>query len=200
MNKRLKIAIDCDEVLRRTVDGIVKLYNETFHTSMTRDDVKEFDVAISFPEILKQTGIPASKWLFDIHSRDLFFEKAKSFPGSDWAIETLQRYGDVTILSYQDSYENKRDTLDFLHREGLDTANTCFLNDKSRLDCDIMIDDNPEWFKGCKAKVCVLITAPYNENLDLKEISDSCDCEKVLRFKSLFDFAKYFKQVNGKII
>jgi len=138
MNKKLKIAIDCDEVLRRTVDGMVKLYNKEFNTSLTKKDIKDFDVAISFPEIKKQTGVSAAQWLFGMHSRELFFENAKSFPGSDWAIETLQRYADVTILTHQDSYENKRDTLDFLHREGLDTVNTCFLNDKSRLDCDMV--------------------------------------------------------------
>ena len=199
MNKKLKIAIDCDEVLRRTVDGMIKLYNENFNTSITREDVKDFDVALSFPEILKQTGIPASKWLFGTHSRDLFFENAKAFPGCDWALETLQKYGDVMILSHQRTYENKRDTLDFLHREGLDTVNTCFMNDKSRVDCDIMIDDNPDYFKNCKAKICVLITAPYNENVNLKDILKSCDCERVFRFKSLFDFALYFKQVDGKL-
>ena len=119
-----------------------------------------------FPDIFEKTGIPASKWFFDIHSRDIFFDNIP-FPGTSWAFETLQRYGDVTVLSYQDTYENKRDTLEFLHREGLDTANVCFLNDKSRLDCDIMIDDNPKYFKNCKAKVCVLITAPYNKDVNL---------------------------------
>lgn len=199
MNRKLKIAVDCDEVLRRTVDGMLSLYNNNFNTKLTKDDIKDFDVAISFPEIKKQTGIPAGKWLFEIHSRDIFYNN-KSFPGSDWAIEELKKYGDVMILSSQKTYENKRDTLDFLHREGIDTRNVCFLNDKSIVDCDIMIDDNPDYFKNCKAKVCVLITAPYNKEVDLKSISDSCNCEKVLRFDSLFKFAKYFRQVNGKLI
>ena len=63
-----------------------------------------------------------------------------------------------------------------------------------------MIDDNPDYFKNCKAKVCVLITAPYNKDLDLNEILNSCNCEKVLRFDSLFNFVKYFKQINGNLI
>ena len=200
MNKDLKIAIDCDEVLRCTLQGIVNLYNEHFDKSLKKEDVKDFDVALSFSEIQEKTGMRACDWLFGKHSRELFFEKAKAFPGVDWAIEELGKYGDVMIVSAQKSYENKRDTLDFLHREGLDTRNVCFLKDKSRIDCDIMIDDNPDYFKNCKAKVCVLITAPYNKDLDLKVISDSCNCEKVLRFDSLFDFAKYFRQVNGNII
>ncbi len=199
MNKRLKIAVDCDEVLRCTVSRMLELYNKEFNASKKMEDIESFDVAVSFPDILEKTGHSAAHWFFDLHSRDIFFDN-KSFPGSDWAIEELKKYGDVTILSYQDTYDNKKDTLEFLHKEGLDTDNVCFLNDKSRLDCDIMIDDNPDYFKNCKAKVCVLITAPYNKNLDLKTISDSCDCEKVFRFKSLFDFAKYFRQVNGKLI
>ena len=199
MSKNLKIVVDCDEVLRCTVSRMVELYNKEFNASKKMEDVKDFDVAISFPDILEKTGIPAAQWFFDIHSRDIFFDN-KSFPGSDWAIETLKRYGDVTILSYQDSFENKRDTLEFLHREGLDTDNVCFLKEKYRLDCDIMIDDNPDYFRNCKAKVCVLITAPYNKDLDLNEILNSCNCEKVLRFDSLFSFVKYFKQINGNLI
>ena len=199
MNKKLKIAVDCDEVLRCTVSRMLEVYNREFHASKKMEDIENFDVAVSFPDIIEKTGHTAAHWFFEIHSREIFFDN-KSFPGSDWAIEELKKYGDVTILSYQKSYNNKKDTLDFLHKEGLDTSNVCFLNDKSRLDCDIIIDDNPDYFKNCKAKVCVLITAPYNKNVDLKSISDSCDCEKVFRFKSLFDFAKYFRQVNGKLI
>ncbi len=200
MNKKLKIAVDCDEVLRCTVQGMLNLYNKNFNKSMKKEDVTTFDVAITFSDIPEKTGLRAADWLFGTHSRELFFENAKSFPGADWAIEELKKYGDVMILSSQKTYENKRDTLDFLHREGFDTRNVCFLNDKSIVDCDIMIDDNPDYFKDCKAKVCVLITAPYNKDLDLKTISDSCNCEKVLRFDSLFSFAKYFRQVNGNII
>ena len=199
MKENLKIAVDCDEVLRCTVSRMLELYNKEFNASMKKEDVKNFDVDIMFPDIFEKTGIPASKWFFDIHSRDIFFDNIP-FPGTSWAFETLQRYGDVTVLSYQDTYENKRDTLEFLHREGLDTANVCFLNDKSRLDCDIMIDDNPKYFKNCKAKVCVLITAPYNKDVNLNDILESCDCEKVLRFESFFDFVKYFRQINGNLI
>lgn len=198
MNKELKIAIDCDEVLRQTAEKLVEIYNKEFNASKTKEDVKYFNVDMSFPAVRERFGISAADWFFRLYSREVFYE-SKSFPGSIWAINTLKRYGDVTILTSQRSYKNKRDTLDFLHREQLDTVNVCFLDDKSRLDCDIIIDDNPDNFKNCTAKVCVLITAPYNKDTDLNDILNSCNCEKVMRFESLFDFTKYFKQVNGRL-
>ena len=52
--------IDCDEVLRSLLDGMVTLYNENFNENLDREDVKDFNVEISFPKIKEETGETAS--------------------------------------------------------------------------------------------------------------------------------------------
>ena len=54
MSKKLKIVVDCDEVLRCTVSRMVELYNKEFNASKKMEDIKDFDVAISFPDILER--------------------------------------------------------------------------------------------------------------------------------------------------
>ena len=38
-----KFGIDIDEVLRSLLPGMVEIYNNRFHDSLTVDDIKEFD-------------------------------------------------------------------------------------------------------------------------------------------------------------
>ena len=57
-------AIDCDEVLRALLDNMVTLYNEEFDDNVTRDDIKDFNVEVSFPKIKEVTGGTASEWFF----------------------------------------------------------------------------------------------------------------------------------------
>ena len=48
--------VDCDGVLRSLLEGMVTLYNESFGESMTQEEVRDFDVEVSFPKIKGMTG------------------------------------------------------------------------------------------------------------------------------------------------
>ena len=191
----ITFGIDCDEVLRSLLDGMVTLYNENFGENMTRDEVKEFDVDISFPKIMECTGETASKWFFQEHSHELF-RKSPALPGMKRAIETLQKYGQVIIVTYQKSYQNKLDTLNWLNDNGIHPDGLCFLKNKTLLHLDFMIDDNDFNFIGCNAENAVLITAPYNKELDIHKLKDKTNSDNIYRFNSLEEFADWYE--NGK--
>ena len=185
--------IDCDEVLRSLLDGMVTLYNENFGESMTHDEVKNFDVDVSFPKVMEYTGETASKWFFQEHSHELFL-KSPALPGMKKAIETLQKYGQVIIVTYQKSYQNKIDTLNWLKDNGINPDGLCFLKNKTLLHLDYMIDDNDWNFIGCNADTGILITAPYNEDKSLQDICDKSNCEVMYRFPSLEAFANWYEK------
>lgn len=203
MEKNLVFAIDCDEVLRSTLCNMVRIYNEEIGDNMKCDDVKEFDVSVSFPRIEKETGIPAQEWFFDCHSKELFLE-SKAIKGAKKAVDILKKYGKVVILTYQRSCENKLHTLEWLCKNKMAVDDICFLKDKNLLQCDYLIDDNVSNFIGSCAKHAILITAPYNEKFDVedydgitkttdKSICDILSKSKILtaqRFDSILDFAK----------
>jgi len=189
--------IDCDEVLRSLLDGMVALYNENFGENMTRDEVKDFDVDVSFPKVMELTGETASKWFFQEHSQELFL-KSPALPGMKRAIETLQKYGQVIVVTYQKSFQNKMDTLNWLNNNGIHPDGICFLKNKTLLHLDYLVDDNWWNFIGANVETGVLITAPYNENVNITELMGKSNCKRMYRFDSLEHFANWCVYHLGK--
>ena len=185
--------IDCDEVLRSLLDGMVTLYNENFGESMTRSDVKDFNVEVSFPKITESTGMTASKWFFQDHGNELF-AKSPALPGIKKAIDTLKKYGQVIIVTYQKSFQNKMDTLNWLNDNGINPDGICFLKNKTLLHLDWLIDDNDWNLWGCNAENAVLITAPYNELIDISHLKRKTNCKNLYRFESLDKFARWYDE------
>lgn len=190
----ITFGIDCDEVLRSLLNGMITLYNENFGENMTRDEVKDFDVDISFPKVMEYTGKTASKWFFQDHSRELFL-KSPALPGMKRAIETLQKYGQVIIVTYQKSFQNKLDTLNWLNDNGIYPDGLCFIKNKTLLHLDWMIDDNDWNLVGCNAENAVLITAPYNKDIDVHKLKDKTNSDNIYRFGSLEEFADWYESV-----
>jgi len=191
MKENLVFAIDVDGVLRNNLSTMVELYNKNFDDNKTVDDVTDFMTEVSFPKIEELTGQTASSWFFQKHSKELF-EEAESFPHIKEDIETLQKYGKVIVVTYQKSFLNKRQTLDWLEKEGINPDGLCFLKNKTMVQSDYFIDDNDWNFINANADCGVLINAPYNKNVNLSILKEKSNCFEIKRFNSLHDFVKYF--------
>lgn len=186
----ITFGIDCDEVLRSLLDGMVALYNENFNDNFKREDIKDFNVEVSFPKIKEVTGMTAAEWFFQKHGNELF-AKSPALPGIKRAIKTLKKYGQVIIVTYQKSYQNKLDTLNWLADNGIEADGICFLKNKTLLSLDYLVDDNWWNFLGANAETGILITAPYNEDIEIDELMEKSNCKKMYRFDSLEHFAKW---------
>ena len=186
---RLTFAIDCDEVLRSLLNNMVSLYNKEFNDNMEYNDVKDFVVDNSFPKIKETTGITASQWFFQDHSKELFVE-SEALPMVKEAIDILKGYGDVIIVTYQKTNINKIQTLKWLEEHNIIPNGICFLKDKTLIHCDFFIDDNDWNFIGCNCKFGILISAPYNKDVNISDLKKKSNCKKIFRFKSLYEFAK----------
>ena len=184
-------AIDCDEVLRALLDNMVALYNENFGENVKREDVKDFNVEVSFPKIQEETGSTASEWFFQQHGSELF-TKSPALPGIIGSIDTLKEYGHVIIVTYQKSLQNKIDTLNWLADNGIAPDGICFLKNKTLLHTDYLIDDNHWNFIGSNATHGILITAPYNQEINTVELIKESNCQTLTRFSSLEDFTNWY--------
>lgn len=191
-DRSIVFAIDCDEVLRALVPKMIELYNANFNENLKYENIKHFDVDISFPKVKDVLGMSASDWFFQEHSEDLF-ATADAFPNIKEDIEILQQYGRVIILTHQKSYKNKLQTLNWLEEHGIHPDGVAFLKDKSLLRCTYLIDDNDWNFTGVFAHTGILIDAPYNKDIDLGTLKSYTYCVEMLRFKSLHDFVLSFK-------
>lgn len=197
--ENLVFAIDCDEVLRQTLDHMLDLYNKHFNAKKTRSDITDFKCENSFPEIQEATGMTASQWFFQEHGEELFLN-TEPFPHIKEDIETLRKYGKVIILTYQKSYANKIQTLQWLEKHGIECDGVCFLKDKTLLTADYLIDDNDWNFSGSKVKHGILINAPYNMGKSTEAIRKTTDgCETMDRFESLHEFVEKFVSVQQQL-
>ena len=190
-NTKFTFAIDCDEVLRSLLGNMVSLYNDAFGENLDVNDVKDFVVENSFPKIYETTGISPSKWFFQDHGEELF-AKGEAFPEIKNDLDILRQYGDVIIVTYQKTYQNKIDTLKWLEEHGLAPDGICFLKDKTLLHTTYLLDDNDWNFCGSNADIGVLITAPYNVDKDLNDILEASNCKAMIRCESLHDFVQQF--------
>jgi len=192
-NSKITFAIDLDEVLRCTLCKMLEVYNREFKDDKQYDDVKSFVVEESFPRIEKETGINPAKWFFQDHA-DEIFEQSDVVVGAREAIEVLQQYGKVIIVTYQKSLKNKLQALDWLERHGFPTDNICFLKDKTIVHTTFLVDDNDWNFVGCNAQYGVLVNAPYSKDKPLKDIHAKSNCKKMMAVNSIAEFANILQR------
>lgn len=198
MDNQPIFAIDCDEVLRRTLDKMVELYNKHFGANKTVEEVKDFKTEISFPEIEEVTGKTASQWFFQEHSTELFLE-TEPYPHIKEDIDRLRKYGKVIILTYQKSYQNKMETLLWLEKQGIECDGICFLKDKTLLLADYLVDDNDWNFLNSRVKHGILVTAPYNTNKDETDILVDSNMNTITRVSSLHEFVDAYEDAVNSI-
>lgn len=196
--RRLVFAIDVDNVLRNNLGEMVRLYNEHFNETKDVSDITNYKTEIEFPKIEEETGKTSSQWFFQDHSHELFVE-AKPFDNVAEDIKKLKEYGDIVIVTYQKTILNKQQTLEWLDNNNIEYDSIVFAKDKSIVDCDYFVDDNDWNFKNCKADKGILISAPYNTNVNLNELSKTtkfgCEIEK---FDSFHDFVENFIHEQNK--
>lgn len=169
MRRDYVFAIDVDGVLRNSLPEMIKLYNQTFGTSMMVGDCRHWDVSIDFPLIAKRLGEPAWKWFFVEHATDLFFRAPTCFNARS-AMEILTYYGKIIIVTSQTGYENKRLTLSWLELHGIPFDSIVFSSDKSFVKADFFLDDHPENFEGSDAR-CICVDAPHNQGYEGERVN-----------------------------
>lgn len=189
--KRPTIAIDVDGVLRNNLGLMVDMYNKEFGQELKTSDIKEFKTEKSFPLIQGATGMTSSQWFFNLHAKELFLD-APSYPNVADDIKRLQEVADIVIITYQKDYTNKRYTLEWLEKNGIEPNGICFLRDKTVVHCDILVDDNYWNFWGTHVKHSVLVNAPYNESTDLAELKEKTHSDTVTRVNSFHDFVERY--------
>lgn len=183
------IKLDIDGVLRNMEDVMAELYNNMYGTTMTGDDIVDYDVDISFPR-LRQDGIDAFRFFFIDHAIETM-TAARQYKGAWEAVNKLREMGNVIkIVSYQPSLDAKLRTLSWLELNSIKYDQIIFTNnpDKTGVDCDMIIDDCPKYLLAEPAhvkKIC--INHKYNEFLKDQAILN------MLHFNSLKDFVSTFE-------
>lgn len=152
----LKIGIDLDDVCNDLVFKWIECYNADYNDTLSIEDVKSWDIA-DYTKI----GKDFYKYL----GNERLFKMLSINDGAANIIEKLCEQHEVYIVTANASYNTGvcDDKVNFIKKfmPFFPIKNIIFINNKSLLDLDVLIDDglhNFEGFKGIK----IVFNRPWN--------------------------------------
>ncbi|WAC41465.1 5' nucleotidase, NT5C type [Pedobacter sp. SL55] len=154
--RKMRIAIDMDEVLADPIHKFIQLYNRDHQVPLDLIIKPGTEIFQNVPEEVND------KW-FDYINEKGFFRDLPVIEGAVAAVQQLQTKYDVYIVSAAMEFRNSlEDKFDWLaeHFPFISWKNVVFCGEKI-VDVDIMIDDRIKNFVGFKGRP-LLFTSPHN--------------------------------------
>jgi 5'-nucleotidase len=155
--RRLRIAVDMDEVIADAFGMHLQLYNRSAGTNLTPELVAEKGLGALIP-------VEQREEFSSIPHRDGFFAEIGLIAGSREALLELSRNHDVFITSaameVPRSFADKYAWLG-THFPFIPPSRIVFCGDKGIINADVLIDDRSRHFKDFRG-TGILFTAPHN--------------------------------------
>jgi 5'-nucleotidase len=155
--RRLRIAVDMDEVIADAFGKHLHHYNRSAGTNLTPELVTDQGLGALIPVEQREefSAIPHS---------DGFFADIEVIPGSREALLELSRKHDIYITSaameIPSSFADKFAWLE-VHFPFIPPSRIVFCGDKGIINADVLIDDRSRHFKDFRG-TGILFTAPHN--------------------------------------
>lgn len=177
IKKIYTIKLDVDGVIRDIVTPMCNVFKEVFGTEIKPEDVNEYDVDKFFGKYHKldpKTDHVSNyvDFFFKDWASTVFYNFAETYNGVRDAVDKLHCCDSFRVLIVTKQYGilNKKRCLDFLFRENIYYDDICFVDDKTIINADIIIDDNPEFLNAEDDTVTrICIDRPYNRK--------NCNCD-----------------------
>ena len=156
-NRRLRIAVDMDEVIADAFGKHLHHYNRSAGTNLTPELVADQGLGALIPVERREefSAIPHA---------DGFFADVALIPGSQEALLELSRKHDIFITSaameVPSSFADKFAWLE-THFPFIPPSRIVFCGDKGIINADVLIDDRSRHFKDFRG-TGILFTAPHN--------------------------------------
>ena len=155
--RRLRIAVDMDEVLADSLGKQLRLYNERYDAKVSPEQLHGLELVDIVPQ-------EQQEWVLGTLHEPGFFADLAWIPGAREAMEMLCAEHRVYIASAATEFPGSLvDKLDWVERylPQIPRQHVIFCGDKSVLDVDYLIDDTPGHFEGLRG-VGLLFDAPHN--------------------------------------
>ena len=152
------IGIDCDDVCNNLVERWLEKYNIDYDDNLKIEDIKSWDIGD-----YTKAGKDFYKYLGDGET----FKNLSIKDGAAEIIEKLCENNEVYIVTANASYNTGvcDDKVEFIKKfmPFFPIKNIIFINNKSLLDLDVLIDDGLHNFEGFKGKK-VVFDRPWNQD------------------------------------
>ena len=137
----MTIKIDMDGVIRDIIPTMLKIYNEECDGQLTANDIIDYNVNTSFPNVITKKNKLATDFFFVDKAEDIF-RYSPMCNGAKEAINMLHRAGHkIVICTWQFTHEAKVYTLEFLKANEIYYDDICFTKEKDLIKSDVIVDD-----------------------------------------------------------
>ncbi len=141
--RSLRLGIDLDGVVADFNAGWTARYNRDFPDRIDRDlttaDVTEWDA----PTVLSHFATMSEfwKWAETCAEGRSLFAGLEPYPGAIEALERLRADGHHVVILTTKPHFSIHDTYDWLARHKVPSTEIHILDDKTRVECDVYLDD-----------------------------------------------------------
>lgn len=175
-DKVTRLILDLDDVTCKSVEVVLDLYNEEFGTSLTLEDMKEWNLAkFATSDIYKYYSLEG------LH----FFRNLPLETGAKEVLTKLHEEGvEIVVASAvkPDNVDGREDKIAWV-KENLPMVNEVYITvDKSSIEGDIILDDGVHNLEASSCKHKLVYDRPWNRGDD--------------RFKRVRDWAEVYVRVK----
>lgn len=150
--KKALIVLDVDGVIRNILPAVLECHNKSVPFPITVKDIKKYDL-----------DFLGDKKAFFIKHAERIFRNSPAYPESISAVKVLQKLYEIKFVSAQ--YEENWDyTIDWFVNHKLPNNLLYFAIDKSRVECDVIVDDCPDNLRNHPARHKFIFDQNYNRD------------------------------------
>lgn len=159
--KKLTVLVDMDDTVEGLLQAWVDYLNKTHGTTVKKDDVTEWDVSVSFPEV-------STAEVYAPLQNDEFWKTVKPFDGAAEYLQRLKDDGHKVLIVTTSDYRTLRSKMDnvlfryfpmFTWNDVIITAHKQIVNG------DVLVDDGVHNLIGGSYEK-LLMDAPHNRRFD----------------------------------
>jgi 5'(3')-deoxyribonucleotidase len=150
--KKALIVLDVDGVIRNILPAVLDCHNKTVPFPLGINDVKKYDL-----------DFITDKKAFFVKNGERIFRNSPAYSESISAVKVLLKHYEIKFVSAQ--YEENWDyTIDWFVNHKLPTERLYFAFDKSRVECDVIVDDCPDNLRNHSAQHRFIFDQNYNRD------------------------------------
>lgn len=162
--KKLTILVDMDDTIENLCEVWVNYLNELYHTDVSLNDVKEWDMTKAFPTL-------SHSEIYAPLSDECLWKRVTPLPG---AIENIKRLIDdghkvvICTTAHPDTVGIKLNNVLFKYFPYLTYDDVIITSKKQLIRGDVLVDDAPHNLEGGDY-FKILFTAPHNQSYNARE-------------------------------
>jgi len=162
--RKLRVAVDMDEVIADAFGKMLRAYNERSGRAITKEQIAREGIEVMLAPEFFTPQLKAA--LDDLPNDRSFFADLELVEGSQQALRDLSQDFEIFIASaamdVPSSFDAKYQWL-LQNFPFIPASHYVFCGDKGILDADFLVDDRPRQFKSFRG-TGILFTAPHNVN------------------------------------